>query len=184
MANLTEQVTSIVDQGLIVRAFSDAGTQEARANYTHRCVHAMVPLSLGFLGRRDQILAAGAHLVATEYPGGIMSNFFDTNYTVSLGRRSAVACNPRTADPSCTRIQHVRKPVVLQIDEQEEQDLDNTLIGKSFLVFCFLQGVGLVNDTSLEEIDDGGSLSAKTHDFVVLLAISLVVQFVVFVHDL
>jgi len=47
-----------------------------------------------------------------------------------------------------------------------------------------LKRVGLVNDNFLEEVDNGGSLSAKTHDFMVLLAISLVVQFVVFVPDL
>eukprot|EP00210_Caulerpa_lentillifera_P001991 g1909.t1 len=151
VSNLTERVTSFVNQGLIVRAFSDFGTLEARQNYTHR---------------RDQVIAAGAHLIATDYPGGVRSNFFDTNYTVNFGGRLAVVCNPQTANESCRRIRHVNKVTVFEsvVEETQESTFNE-------------------NEVSLEELEDSGSLSTTRPGFVMLLAVLLLVQILWFLHD-
>lgn len=65
--------------GYMVKAFSDYHTVEARVNYEYR---------------RDAILAAGTHMISTDYPSGWKSDIFDSVYSVNLDEHySPVICN-------------------------------------------------------------------------------------------
>ena len=99
---------SFVDDGYMVRAFADSATQEARELYftrSHSNIYLLHISGISTLGfRRDEVIKAGAHLVATDYPGGLQSSTFNSSYTVELAGGNVSVCNPRSARASCQSI--------------------------------------------------------------------------------
>ena len=91
---LTLRIRNIVSQGYIVRAFTDGATLEARDGYTYR---------------RDQVMAAGAHLLSTDFPGGKTPEFFESTYSTEFADDAVVVCNPMTAPQTCASIDFIAK---------------------------------------------------------------------------
>jgi Phosphoinositide phospholipase C, Ca2+-dependent len=78
-------VTSLVQQGYMVRVRSDVDTMEARANDTYRA---------------ERLIAAGAHFVSTDFP--LPPTQFASSYQVSLPGGRGARCNPVTAGAGCS----------------------------------------------------------------------------------
>eukprot|EP00803_Ostreobium_quekettii_P005413 evm.model.scf_298.2 EVM.evm.TU.scf_298.2 scf_298:10110-15070(+) len=91
---LTSKVRDVTSRGYIVRAFADSATQEPRKNYTYR---------------RDEIVAAGAHLVSTDFPGGKLPQIFPSSYTAQFENGAVAVFNPITASQVCEVIDFVPK---------------------------------------------------------------------------
>jgi hypothetical protein len=80
-----DEIGKLVRQGYLVRARADAGTNEARANETHR---------------RDAMIASGAQIVSTDYPASEPARW-EGHYAVSLPGNVPARCNPVNAPPGC-----------------------------------------------------------------------------------
>ena len=78
-------IADLVRQGYLVRARSDADTQEARVNDTHR---------------RDAMLNSGAQIVSTDYPASEPARWAG-RYSVSLPGKAEARCNPVNAPGGC-----------------------------------------------------------------------------------
>jgi Phosphoinositide phospholipase C, Ca2+-dependent len=78
------EIEALVRKGYLVRTRSDADTIEGRSNDTRR---------------RDEVLASGAQMVSTDYPGFEPARW--TGYSVALPDGLPVRCNPIVAQPSC-----------------------------------------------------------------------------------
>jgi hypothetical protein len=80
-----EAIADLVRQGYLVRTRSDADTQEARVNDTHR---------------RDAMLNSGAQIVSTDYPASEPARWAG-RYSVSLPGKAEARCNPVNAPGGC-----------------------------------------------------------------------------------
>ncbi|GMH33994.1 hypothetical protein BSKO_01828 [Bryopsis sp. KO-2023] len=96
---LVADVQGFVEQGYIVRAFTDSFSLEARDNFT---------------ARSTAIAAAGAHFLSTDFPGGRTPTLFDSNYTVELKNAASAVCNPVTAPSTCKSSSLAEKSVQKQ----------------------------------------------------------------------
>ncbi len=78
------EIDSLVKRGYLVRARSDADTDNGRTGDTHR---------------RDELLHSGAQFISTDYPASEPSRW--TQYSVSLPGGVAARCNPVNAPRGC-----------------------------------------------------------------------------------
>lgn len=79
-----EEIDALVKKGYLVRARSDADTDNGRTGNTHR---------------RDELLNSGAQFISTDYPASEPSKW--TGYTVALPDGLIARCNPVSAPKSC-----------------------------------------------------------------------------------
>lgn len=79
-----EEINALVKKGYLVRARSDADTDNGRTGNTHR---------------RDELLQSGANFISTDYPATEPSKW--TGYTVALPAGLIARCNPVSAPKSC-----------------------------------------------------------------------------------
>ncbi len=78
------EIDSLVKRGYLVRARSDADTDNGRTGDTHR---------------RDELLHSGAQFISTDYPAAEPARW--TGYTVSLPGGLIARCNPVNAPKGC-----------------------------------------------------------------------------------
>ena len=79
-----ETIDGLVRQGYLVRTRTDADTEQARNNDTHR---------------RDAVLASGAQMLSTDYPSFEPAS---TGFVVELPGKEAARCNPVLKPNACT----------------------------------------------------------------------------------
>ena len=79
-----DEINALVKKGYLVRARSDADTDNGRTGNTHR---------------RDELLHSGAQFISTDYPASEPAKW--TGYTVALPGGLAARCNPVSAPKSC-----------------------------------------------------------------------------------
>ena len=79
-----EAINTLVRQGYLVRARTDADTLQARTNDTRR---------------RDEVIATGAQLLSTDYPKGEAAA---SGFVVALPGGVLARCNPVEAGPDCS----------------------------------------------------------------------------------
>ncbi len=77
-------IDALVKRGYIVRARSDADTDNGRSGNTHR---------------RDELFQSGAQFISTDYPKSEPARW--TGYTVAFPNGLAARCNPVSAPPTC-----------------------------------------------------------------------------------
>ncbi len=82
-----DEITTLVRQGYLIRARTDADTKQARGNDTTM---------------RDAMLASGAQILSTDYPINEPASF-PGHFVVSLPGGVAARCNPVNAPSSCSR---------------------------------------------------------------------------------
>ena len=80
-----DEIKKLVRQGYLVRARTDEGTNEARANDT---------------SRRDAMMASGAQILSTDYPASEPARW-EGHYSVSLPGNVPARCNPVNAPAGC-----------------------------------------------------------------------------------
>ena len=78
------EIDELVKKGYLVRARSDADTDNGRTGNTKR---------------RDELLRSGAHFISTDYPAAEPSKW--TGYTVALPSGLVARCNPVNAPKGC-----------------------------------------------------------------------------------
>ena len=78
------QIDALVKRGYLVRARSDADTDNGRTGDTHR---------------RDELLKSGAQFISTDYPATEPSRW--TGYSVALPGGLIARCNPVNAPVGC-----------------------------------------------------------------------------------
>jgi hypothetical protein len=78
------EIDSLVKRGYLVRARSDADTDNGRTGDTHR---------------RDELLHSGAQFISTDYPASEPARW--TGYSVSLPGGLIARCNPVNAPKGC-----------------------------------------------------------------------------------
>jgi hypothetical protein len=83
----TEDITTLVRQGYLIRARTDSDTKQARTNDT---------------AQRDAMMASGAQLLSTDYPANEPARW-PGHYFVSLPAGADVRCNPVNAPSACAR---------------------------------------------------------------------------------
>ena len=79
-----EEIDALVKKGYLVRARSDADTDNGRTGDTHR---------------RDELLRSGAQFISTDYPASEPSKW--TGYRVALPGGLVARCNPVSAPKGC-----------------------------------------------------------------------------------
>ncbi len=79
-----DEINALVKKGYLVRARSDADTDNGRTGDTHR---------------RDELLKSGAQFISTDYPASEPSKW--TGYTVALPNGLIARCNPVSAPKGC-----------------------------------------------------------------------------------
>ncbi len=80
-----DEIKKLVRQGYLVRARTDEGTNEARANDT---------------SRRDAMMASGAQILSTDYPASEPARW-EGHYSVRLPGNVPARCNPVNAPAGC-----------------------------------------------------------------------------------
>ena len=80
-----DEIGKLVRQGYLVRARTDEGTNEARANDT---------------SRRDAMMASGAQILSTDYPASEPARW-EGHYSVRLPGNVPARCNPVNAPAGC-----------------------------------------------------------------------------------
>jgi hypothetical protein len=81
------EISALVQQGYLVRARTDANTTQARSNDT---------------SVRDAMIASGAQLLSTDYPGNEPARW-PGHYVVTLPGKVVARCNPVNAPKDCNR---------------------------------------------------------------------------------
>ena len=81
----SSEIESLVKQGYLVRARTDADTREARTNST---------------ARRDAMIQSGAQMLSTDYPSNEPAEW-EGHYSVRLPGNAATRCNPVNAPAGC-----------------------------------------------------------------------------------
>jgi len=80
-----DEIISLVRQGYLIRARTDADTKQARTNDT---------------SMRDAMIASGAQLLSTDYPANEPARW-PGNFSVSLPGKLVARCDPANTQASC-----------------------------------------------------------------------------------
>ncbi len=84
-----EEITTLVKQGYLIRARTDADTKQARTDDT---------------STRDAMMASGAQILSTDYPANEPARW-PGHFSVALPGNAAVRCDPVNTVAPCTVVQ-------------------------------------------------------------------------------